>query len=106
MRSSTSRAIAIVQTVQRTAGRGGPLSSEQKAKLFRGAGSLAEHGLDAGLGAFLAVAAGNAHRADDLAIEHDGNRTRLREVPHDVGRGQILPLAHDLARLRARPAPA
>src|SRR5258708_10356415 len=73
--------------------------------LLRSAGSLAEHGLDAGLSAFFAVAAGNAHRADDLAVKHDGNRTGLREVPHDVGRCQILALAHDLARLRARPAP-
>src|ERR1700704_5851693 len=86
--------------------RGGPPSNEGKANLFRGAGSFTEHGFDTGLRAFLAIAAGNAHGVDDLAVHRDGNRTRLREVTHDVGRRQILALADDLARLRARPAPA
>ena len=53
--------MAMCAKAQRTADRGGPLNDEEKANLFRSAGGFAEHGFDAGLGTFFAVAAGNAH---------------------------------------------
>ncbi len=49
-------------------------AKKQRQNLFRCAGGFTEYGLNAGLRAFLAVAAGNAHRADDLPVLHDGNR--------------------------------
>src|SRR2546428_6215894 len=41
-----------------------------------------EHRVNRRLGAFLSVRTGHAHRAYDLAIDHDGKRARLWGVAH------------------------
>ena len=48
-----------------------------------------EHGVDRRLRALLAVAAGHPHRANHLAVQHDGQRPGLREIVHE-GRRQVL----------------
>jgi hypothetical protein len=44
--------------------------------------------VDCGLGAVLAIAAGNSDRADYLAIEHDWKRAGLWEIIYECG-GEI-----------------
>src|SRR5438309_6034485 len=58
-----------------------------------------EHRVDRRLGAFLTIGTGHAHRADDLAIDHDGKRARLWEVAHE-DRRQILAAPDHLVGLR------
>src|ERR1700756_63874 len=54
-----------------------------------------EHGVDRRLGAFLAVGAGDAHGSYHLAIDRDGKRAWLWEIPHERRR-QIFAAADDL----------
>ena len=54
--------------------------------LRRGGPLFGEHCVDRGLGAFLAVGAGNAHRADHLAVNYDRQGARLRKIVHESRR--------------------
>src|SRR5712671_2195692 len=64
-----------------------------------------KHHVNRCLDAFFAVGAGHAHRADQLAVDHNRQSTRLRKIVHER-RSQILAGAHDLVHFRGRPAPA
>ena len=75
-------------------------------ELRRRSGGLSmEHRVDCGLGAFFTVATGDAHRADDLAVEHDWKRAGLRKIVHE-GRRQILAAADHFVGFRSGAAPS
>jgi hypothetical protein len=57
--------------------------------LWRGGPLFVEHRVDRSLGAFFTVRARSPHRTDDVAVDHDRQRARLRKVVHECRR-QIL----------------